>query len=81
MSTTLAENRVAGIACAGKYGEALAWSICCIRARKNASKENREMRQRAYVDMLHIGWKPEELEALEQRTMDCGLYGLETQYP
>ena len=76
----MAESHVAGIACTGRYGEALAWCVICIRARKNASKENLTMRQRAHNDMLHIGWTPEELDKLEQHTVDNGLYGLETQY-
>ena len=78
--SVVVENKIGGIACTGRYGEALAWCVCCIRARKNNSADNRAMRQRAYNDMLHAGWTPEELDALEERTVSHGLYGLETQY-
>ena len=74
------ESKIGGIACTGRYGEALAWCIFCIRARKNPHADNVDKRQRAYCDMLHAGWQPEELDALEERTVEHGVYGLETMY-
>lgn len=74
------KSNIGGIYCFDRFGEALAYSVFCIRAEKWPHPDNTGKRDRAYDSMISAGWTPDELERLKSVALKHGTHGVEEIY-
>lgn len=71
------KSKIGDIYCMDEWGEALAWSVYCVRADKYRHADHTALRKRARQDMLAAGWTESELDNMEQCALHAGTHGVE----